>query len=100
MHIAERSLFPAVTRLLWAFNCKVPDSGNLPDMNDLVGDLRVQPAPFEVRIVARNEEQKSLVQETWTDVENMLLDEKGQCKNVPDGMAFGTCMLDVEERKE
>jgi hypothetical protein len=99
MHIAERSLFLAVTRLLWAFDFKVPESGSLPDVDDLVGDLTVQPAPFEVRIVARSEEKKSLVQETWTDVENMLLDEEGQWNNVPQSMAFSTWMPDVEERK-
>jgi hypothetical protein len=100
MHIAERSLFLAVTRLLWAFDFKVSESGSLPDVDDLVGDLTVQPAPFEVRIVARSGEKKSLIQKTWTDVENMLLDGKGQWKNVPDGMAYSTCMPDVEERKQ
>jgi hypothetical protein len=78
MHIAERSLFLAVTRLLWAFDFKVPESGSLPDVDDLVGDLTVRPAPSEVGIVTRSEEKKSLVQETWTDVESMLLVGKGQ----------------------
>jgi hypothetical protein len=77
MHIAERSLFLAVTRLLWGFDFKVPESGNLPDVDDLVGELTVQPAPFEARIVARSEENKILVQETWTDVEDMVLMREG-----------------------
>ena len=50
----------------------------LPDVDDLVGDLTVQLAPFKARIFARSEEKKRLVQETWTYVENMLLDGKGQ----------------------
>jgi hypothetical protein len=41
MHIAERSLSLAVTRLIWALDFRVPTSGNLPDVDDLVGDLTV-----------------------------------------------------------
>jgi hypothetical protein len=100
MHIVERSLFLAVTRLLWAFDFRIPESGNTPDIDDLVGGLTVQPAPFEVRILARNEEKKRLVQETWVDIENMLLDVEGQWKNLPQGMAFSTWMPDAEARKE
>jgi hypothetical protein len=100
MHIAERSLFLAVTGLLWAFDFKVSGSGSLPDGDNLVGYLTVQPAPFEVRIFLRSEEKKSLVQETWTDVEDMLFDEKGQWKDVPYCMAFSTWMRDVEEKSE
>jgi hypothetical protein len=100
MHIAERSLFLAVTRLLWAFDFKPPESGKMPDVDDLLGSLTVQPAPFEVSIVARSEDRKRLIQETWRDVEKMLLDDKGQWKNVPHGMAFSTWMPDVDEKKE
>jgi hypothetical protein len=56
----------------------VSKSEILPDVDDLVGDLTVQLAPFKARIFARSEEKKRLVQETWTNVDNMLLDGKGQ----------------------
>jgi cytochrome P450 len=64
VHIAARSLFLTLTRLLRTFDFKVPESRNLPDVDDLVGDLTVQPVLFEVRTVRRGKEKKSLVQET------------------------------------
>ncbi|CAN9147395.1 unnamed protein product [Alternaria alternata] len=64
VHIAARSLFLTLTRLLRTFDFKVPESRNLPDVDDLVGDSTVQPALFEVRTVRRGKEKKSLVQET------------------------------------
>ena len=100
MHIAERSLSLAVTRLIWALDFRVPESRNLPDVDDLVGDLTVQLAPSEVKIVARSEEKKILVQETWIDVEDMLFYKKGERKHVPQGIAFSTWKPDVEEREE
>jgi hypothetical protein len=90
IHIAERSLFLAVTRLLWAFDFKMPKSGNMPDVDDLVRSLTVEPAPFEVRIVARSEKKKTLLQKSWEDMENMLLDEEGQWKNLPHSIPFST----------
>lgn len=100
MHIAERSLFLAVTRLLWAFDFKIPDSGKIPDVDDLRGELTVQPAPFEVKIVARSESRKKMVRKTWLDVEETLLDREGQWKTVPHGMAFSTWMPSTEEKKD
>jgi hypothetical protein len=100
MHIAERSLFLAITRLLWAFDFIPPESGSMPDVDDLVGSLTVQPAPFEVKIIARSEDKKRIVHETWRDAEQTLLNGEGQWKIVPQGMAFSTWMPDVKEQKE
>lgn len=99
MHIAERSLFLGVSRLVWAFNIKFPvDPGKekrkpLPDIDDLVGSLTVQPAPFEATIVPRSERKAQLIRETWRDTEENLLDKKTlQWKEIPKGMAFSTWM--------
>lgn len=97
MHIAERSLFLAVTRLLWAFDFKQavdPITGKLkplPDVDNLVGGLTIQPAPFEVAIVPRNKEKADQVRNFWKESEDKLLDtETKQWKTVPEGMAFST----------
>ncbi|KAF2827188.1 cytochrome P450 [Ophiobolus disseminans] len=100
MHIAERSLFLAVTRLLWAFDFKsAPGATKMPDVDDLVGSLTVQPAPFEVTIQARTKAKEKMVREAWEDVHEGLLDgETGQWRNVPEGMAFSTWMPGQEEK--
>jgi len=99
MHIAERSLFLAISRLLWAFDIKRPvDSATgkekpLPDVDDLVGTLAVQPAPFEVDITPRNEQKAQMMRDIWQGCEEALLDkETKQWKKVPEGMAFSTWM--------
>jgi hypothetical protein len=99
MHIAERSLFLGITRLLWAFKFERPvDSRTgqvrpLPDIDDLVGGITVQPAPFEVSIVPRSEEKARQVRQTWKDTEETLLNkETQQWSSVPEGMAFSTWM--------
>lgn len=104
MHIAERSLFLAVTRLLWAFDFmamvdeRTGQAKPLPDVDDLVGGLTIQPAPFEVRIVPRTEARARLVREAWSEVQNSFLDsETKQWNNVPEGMAFSTWMPESEK---
>jgi hypothetical protein len=99
MHIAERSLFLAISRMLWSFGFKRPidpESGKekpLPDIDDLVGGITVQPAPFEVTITPRSEKKAQMIRAIWKDCEETLLDmETKQWKKVPDGMAFSTWM--------
>ena len=97
MHIAERSLFLAISRMLWAFNIDRPvdpatgKEKSLPDIDDLVGGITVQPARFEVIITPRNQKKAKMIHEIWQDCEDTLLDSKTkQWKKVPDGMAFST----------
>ena len=99
MHIAERSLFLAISRMLWAFDFNRPiDSTTgkekpLPDIDDLVGGITVQPAPFEVVITPRSEKKEQMIREIWQDCEDMLLDNQTkQWKKIPEGMAFSTWM--------
>lgn len=104
MHIAERSLFLALARLLWTFDFNRPVNSNtgellpLPDVDDFVGGLTIQPAPFEVSIVPRTQEKARQVQRTWNDTEEALLDkETSQWHNVPAGMAFSTWMPERDD---
>jgi len=104
MHIAERSLFLAVTRLIWAFDFKRPidpSTGELkplPDVDDLVGGLTVQPAPFEVVIAPRTGEKARQVRDVWREVKDNVLDkETKQWETIPNGMAFSTWTPDRAE---
>lgn len=91
MHIAERSLFLTLSRIIWAFNISSPPGKPLPDADDIVGGLVVQPADFEAVIKPRSEMKASLVKEIWSGCEESLLDrETKQWRRVPEGMKFGT----------
>ncbi|KAJ4289855.1 hypothetical protein N0V90_011187 [Kalmusia sp. IMI 367209] len=89
MHIAERSLFLAVARLLWAFDFQLQKDENgveiRPDADALTDGVLVRPKEFPVEIVVRSEERAKAVRREWGKVEGKL-DEKGQWKRVPEGM--------------
>jgi hypothetical protein len=93
MHIAERSLFLGISRLLWAFQFDYARdaSGNeVPvDIKKLTQGLVVLPEPFEAHIYPRSEERAELVRKEWRDCAS-LLDEKRQWREVPKGMVFST----------
>jgi hypothetical protein len=104
MHIAERSLFLGVSRLLWAFDFKQPvdpATGKpkpLPDVDNLVGSLTIEPAPFEVSIVPRSGRKEEQVREIWKESEETLLNkETKQWNAVPEGMAFSTLTTEQDE---
>jgi hypothetical protein len=99
VHIAERSLFLGISRILWGFDIKRPidsltgEEGPLPDIDDLVGSLTVQPAPFETAITARSDMKAQIIRESWDDTQECFLDKETlQWKEVPKGMAFSTWM--------
>jgi hypothetical protein len=91
MHIAERSLFLAMARLLWAFNFEFAedDAGNkiVPDQEKLTEGLLVLPEKFPVTIVPRSEHKATRVKEEWAKIDDKL-DQNGQWKNIPEGMFF------------
>ena len=93
MHIAERSLFLGISRMLWAFNFeKVKDAdGNeiTPDINKLTQGLFVLPEPFPAKITPRSEKHAERIRKEWADCQ-LLLDGNKQWREVPKGMAFST----------
>ncbi|KIV84705.1 hypothetical protein PV11_00473 [Exophiala sideris] len=102
MHIAERSLFLAMARMLWAFDFqKAKDAqGNLitPDIDKLTQGLFVLPEAFPAVIKPRSERHAELIKSTWQSCEDTLLDPKtGQWKDVPEGMVFSTYEPSKEE---
>ncbi|KAJ8118527.1 hypothetical protein OPT61_g506 [Boeremia exigua] len=91
MHIAERSLFLAIARLLWAFDFeKARDAdGNeiIPDAGDLTEGLLVQPKPFPAKITPRNVGRAQQLQAEWKQMEGVL-DESLQWKTLPEGLVW------------
>jgi cytochrome P450 len=91
MHIAERSLYLAISRLLWAFEFDPASDAEgkvvMPDADDLTEGMLVQPRPFLAKIVPRDEMKAALVKEEW-DKMGSLLDEKLQWKVLPEGLIW------------
>ena len=92
MHIADRSLYLGISRLLWAFDFRrVVSPHNLqeiiPDMNSLVDGVMSFPKPFAVDIVPRSDEKAHTVRKEWMQA-LLLLDEKSQWKSVPGGLIW------------
>lgn len=93
IHIAERSLFLGMSRILWGFNLEAPlDSQGqriVPNVDDLVGGITVHPAPFGINIVPKSPEREQIMRSAIKDCEKLLNPATGQWKEVPEGMVFG-----------
>lgn len=91
MHIADRSLFLGISRLLWAFNFEraVDENGQaiVPNADDLTQGFLVHPMPFPAKITPRSEHHAEVVKNEWEDCQT-LLDEEKQWREVPKGMVF------------
>lgn len=94
IHIAERSLFLGMSRILWGFNLNKPldSNGNpvTPDVDDLVGGITVHPAPFQIDIEPRSLERAKIIRAAVEDCKDLLHADSSQWKKVPDGMVFGS----------
>jgi hypothetical protein len=102
MHIAERSLFLAISRLVWAYNFEKSRDANgqavTPDTEELIGGLTVTPADFKAIITPRSKAKAEIIRKEWRHCEEVLLDpETKQWKKVPEGMKFSTY---VPEKKD
>lgn len=99
IHIAERSLFLGISRLMWAFTFARPmDGQGIPvkyDIEDLVGGLTVQPAEFPASIQSRSPEKVKIIRDCVEECKELLDADTLQWKKVPEGMAFSTWMPDT-----
>ena len=77
MHVADRSLFLTISRMLWAFDIKpaLDTMGKpiIPDTEKLTQGLMYGPEPFPVMIVLRSKERADVVSREWEEAQ-MLLD--------------------------
>ncbi|EXJ79927.1 cytochrome P450 oxidoreductase [Capronia epimyces CBS 606.96] len=97
IHIAERSLFLGISRLLWGFNVskpldKVTGKPITPDIDDFVGSLTVIPRPYKAVIEPRSPERTKVMRDAWADAQNLLDPVTKQWKKMPEGMALSTWM--------
>ncbi|KAK2027775.1 cytochrome P450 [Colletotrichum zoysiae] len=94
-HVAERSLFLGIARLLWAFRFERAVDGRgaevVPDADDVTDGVLVQPRPFPARITARGEAHARIVRKEWEAAQE-LLEGDDQWKEIPRGMAFESLM--------
>lgn len=93
MHIAERSLFLGIARILWAFEIRrAKDSkGNilLPDPSRLTPAFACEPMPYAAEIRPRSKERAEKILREWAETKNALLDPvTKQWKKIPDGVAL------------
>ncbi|KAJ9202740.1 hypothetical protein DTO166G4_7308 [Paecilomyces variotii] len=89
-HVAERSLFLGVSRMLWAFDIKpeIDEQGNfiLPDQDRMTQGFVAMPEEYQCRIIPRSEKQALLVQKEWEDIQELLDPTTKQWKAIPEGM--------------
>ncbi|KAI1061390.1 hypothetical protein LB507_011315 [Fusarium sp. FIESC RH6] len=78
IHVAERSLFLGMSRILWAFNIEptLDEQGRpvLPDPDRLTQGFVCMPEEFPAKIVPRSVETRDLVVESWKKAEKDVLD--------------------------
>lgn len=90
-HIADRSLFLGIARLLWTFDFeRAVDAGGrevVPDADELTQGFLVHPKNFPARITPRSERRAEIVREEWAACQ-VLFDDEMQWKEVPKGMVF------------
>ncbi|KAI1772057.1 cytochrome P450 [Hypoxylon cercidicola] len=91
MHIADRTMFLAISRLLWAFDFRRhidEETGEevVPDMDDLEDGLFVLPRAFKAHIMPR-EGKAQRAREEWDRLAE-LLDADLQWEVVPEGMIW------------
>ncbi|KAF5008758.1 hypothetical protein FDECE_4995 [Fusarium decemcellulare] len=96
IHIAERSLFLGISRLLWAFNfTSAKDDSGKPiqyDIEDLVGGITVQPNEFPLQITPRSVEREAVIRSEAEKCGQLLHPKTAQWLKIPEGMAFSTWM--------
>ncbi|KAK3903560.1 O-methylsterigmatocystin oxidoreductase [Staphylotrichum tortipilum] len=78
MHVAERSLFLGVSRMLWGFDI-TPATGAdgkpiLPDPDRLTQGFVCQPEEFPVTIKPRSDARRQMMEEEWITAQKEFLD--------------------------
>ena len=81
MHVAERSLFLGMSRMLWTFDIEpvvdaVTKKTLLPDQEKLTQGFVCMPEEFQASIKPRSQARAELVRKEWQEAEKQCLDEK------------------------
>lgn len=91
MHVAERSLFLGIARLIWAFDFKRPVDATgreiTPDPSRVTQGFVCAPMPFEAVITPRDAHRARIIRKDWDHAKKESLDaETLQWKNYPVGL--------------
>jgi cytochrome P450 len=91
LHVAERSLFLAISRMLWAFDFQAPiDEGGreiIPDQDAVTQGFVSAPVTYKAIITSRTEKHAEIVRKEWELAVAKDLDPQTmQWRNVPDAM--------------
>ena len=77
MHVAERSLFLGMSRILWGFNIEpVVDSAGkkiIPDQEKLTQGFVCMPEEFQAKITPRSQAKAELIRREWHEAEERCL---------------------------
>ena len=80
IHVAERSLFLGMSRILWAFDIAptLSETGKpiVPDPDRLTQGFVCMPEPFPAKITPRSKEQADVVVKEWEEERQECLDPK------------------------
>jgi cytochrome P450 len=87
IHVAERSLFLGMSRILWAFDIQ-PSSDDkglpiLPDPDHLTQGFVCMPEEFPARIIPRSQARADMVVREWKEAEELLDPETKQWLQPP-----------------
>lgn len=78
MHVAERSLFLGISRILWAFDIRPAQDATgqdvLPDQEKLTQGFVCMPEEFPAAITPRSEAKAEVVRKEWSDAQRENLD--------------------------
>ncbi|KAI0965547.1 putative cytochrome P450 [Xylaria arbuscula] len=90
IHVADRSLFLGISRLLWAFDFKRPldEDGNeiVPDPTKVTQGFLVAPLPFNAIITPRDAKRVEIIRREWETAKQDNLDPKAmQWNKAPNG---------------
>jgi hypothetical protein len=88
VHLAEKSLYLNISRVLWGFNLnkKVGTDGQViePNANMVPGWMTI-PLPFECEITVRGEAKKEIMERVWEEARRGLKADG----DIPDGQGYG-----------
>lgn len=92
MHLAERSLYLGMARMLWTFDIlpALDEEGKeiIPDIEKLTQGLVAMPEIFKARFVPRSKERAELVERDWEAASELLDPVTKQWINNPEGLKF------------
>ncbi|OTB02535.1 hypothetical protein M426DRAFT_62206 [Hypoxylon sp. CI-4A] len=80
IHVADRSLFLGISRLLWAFDFKRPLDSNgkeiVPDPSKITQGFLTAPVPFQAVIAPRDAKRADIIRNDWETAKRNNLDSE------------------------